>query len=101
MLVFVLLLQLVKLPCPMDLYLIPEDADPALRLDFVRHGQSELPLQPFYLGVGRKGQRRRLDIIDDPLVQFIQYFGRCGLSNQAQPVNIGIALASSVSCRAH
>ena len=68
-LVLVLLLQLVKLPCLMHHYLIPEDADPVLGLDFGGPGQRKLLPQPFYLGVVRKGHsRRRLEMIDGPLV---------------------------------
>jgi hypothetical protein len=50
-------------------YLIPEDADPALGLDFGGPGQRKLPPQSFYLCVVRKGHsRRRLKMIDGPLV---------------------------------
>ena len=90
LLMLVLLLQLVKLPRLMHHYLIPEDADPALGLYFGGPGQRKLV---------RKGHsRRRLEMIDGPLVQ---YFGRCGLMNLAQPIDIGIALAPSIPCCAH
>ena len=69
LLMLVLLLQLVKLPRLMHHYLIPEDADPALGLNFGGPGQRKLPPQSFYLGVVRKGHsRRRLKMIDGPLV---------------------------------
>jgi hypothetical protein len=69
LLVLALLLQLVKLPHQMHHYLIPEDADPVLGLDFGRPGQCKLSPLPFYLGVIRKGHsRRRLEMIDGPLV---------------------------------
>ena len=64
-----LLLKLAKLPRLMHHYLIPEDADPALGLDFGGPGQRKLPPQSFDLCVVRKGHsRRRLKMIDGPLV---------------------------------
>ena len=110
LLVLVVLLQLVKLHCLVDLYLIPEDAgDPALRLDFGGHGPRELPPQPFQLGVVRKPQpfqlgdvgkghrRRRLETIDGPpSAWFIECFVRFRLSYLVQPMDIGIALAPTL-----